>query len=387
MTICERILRSLSGWSLLATCIALSGSLLHGTESKQPPKLGKAAGIAWDVRGEWRLAGDGAPLLTGDTIPPGSLLQPDSAQSGHSITILLPDGQRILYECFTARDCARGFRVPELESDPEPVAVRLVERIHAVLVEQRTHPQLAVATHSPAGRDEAAMIVTADGRIEISGLAATLSDGRYVYDLIPIPSAYAPRTAVPFQKSGRSIALKVPGPGLYRMRISDTLGNPRIDFLIAAVPKSEGNRIVSAFQNAHALLKNWIEEYQGWPSHDLQRLYLEGLMLNIHPAATSIRTDRARAGLGPGVTEEPVFSPQPDVSAGDKAIGLRCATPGAIVHFTVDGAQPLDSSPVYHAPIVMKRIPITIKAFAESPGKKESPVVTGIFRISNRGES
>ncbi|HUY94935.1 MAG TPA: FN3 associated domain-containing protein, partial [Terracidiphilus sp.] len=168
---------------------------------------------------------------------------------------------------------------------------------------------------------------------------------------------------------------------------SDTLGNPRIDFLIAAVPKSEGNRIVSAFQNAHALLKNWIEEYQGWPSHDLQRLYLEGLMLNIHPAATSIRTDRARAGLGPGVTEEPVFSPQPDVSAGDKAISLRCATPGATIHFTVDGAQPLDSSPVYHAPIIMKRIPITIKAFAESPGKKDSPVVTGIFRILDGGES
>jgi hypothetical protein len=387
MEICGRILRSYSGWSLFAACFALSGPLLPGTESKQVPNLSKVAGIAWDVRGQWRVDGDGAPLLTGDTIPPGSLLQPDSAPSAHSITILLPDGQRILYECFTAKDCARGFRVPKLESDPEPVAVRLVDRIHAVLVDQRTHPQLAVAARSPAGRDEAAVIIALDGRIEISGLAATLSDGRYVYDLIQIPSAYATRTAVPFQKSGRSIALKVPGPGLYGLRISDSLGNPRIDFMVAAVPQSEGNRIVSAFQNVHALLKNWIEEYQGWPVHDFQRLYLEALMLNIHPAATNIRTSRASAGPGPGRTAEPAFSPQPDVSAGDKAISLRCATPGATIHFTVDGAQPLDSSPVYHAPIVMKRIPITIKAFAESPGKKDSPVVTGIFRILNGGES
>lgn len=385
MQICRRILRSVPGRGLFAACFALSVPRLYGTEAKQPPKLSGAPGIAWDVRGEWRVAGDGAPILTGDTIPPGSLLQPGGAPPGHSITILLPDGQRILYECFCAKDCERGFRVPQLESEPEPVAVRLLERAHAALVEQRSHPQLAVAAHSPAGRDETVVVMPADNRIEISGLAATLSEGRYFYDFTPIHSAYAPQTAVPLQKSGRSIALKLPGPGLYRLRISDSLRNPRIDFLLAAVRGRERDRVVTAFQNDHALLKNWIEQYQGWPIHDLQRLDLEALMLHLHPAAPGIQM--GRADLGPGVTAEPVFSPQPDVSPGDKVISLRCATPGATIHFTIDGAQPLDSSPVYHAPIVMKRIPITIKAFAESPGKKDSPVVTGIFRISNGGGS
>jgi len=60
---------------------------------------------------------------------------------------------------------------------------------------------------------------------------------------------------------------------------------------------------------------------------------------------------------------------------------LRCDTPGATMHYTVDGSQPFDNSPIYHAPIMVKGTELTIKAFAVAPGEKESAVVTGIFRI------
>ena len=35
----------------------------------------------------------------------------------------------------------------------------------------------------------------------------------------------------------------------------------------------------------------------------------------------------------------------------------------------------------YRAPILVKGTALMIKAFASAPGRKDSPVVTGIFRI------
>jgi hypothetical protein len=83
----------------------------------------------------------------------------------------------------------------------------------------------------------------------------------------------------------------------------------------------------------------------------------------------------------PGVTAEPTFSPKPGLLAGDTNIVLQCDTPGAVIHFTVNPAQPTVTSPVYRAPIVAKGTGVDIKAFASAPGKKDSAVVMGIFRI------
>ena len=105
-------------------------------------------------------------------------------------------------------------------------------------------------------------------------------------------------------------------------------------------------------------------------------------MLGIKPSQTSAqtaittkKTDRA------GITAEPVFSPKPGLFEGDTAVSLRCDTPGATMHYTVDTSQPFDTSPVYHAPIMVKGTALTIKAFAVAPGEKESAVVTGTFWI------
>jgi Fn3 associated len=67
--------------------------------------------------------------------------------------------------------------------------------------------------------------------------------------------------------------------------------------------------------------------------------------------------------------------------AGDTNIVLQCDTAGAVIHFTVDPSQPTANSPVYRAPIVVKGAGVDIKAFASAPGKKDSAVVTAIFRM------
>jgi hypothetical protein len=83
----------------------------------------------------------------------------------------------------------------------------------------------------------------------------------------------------------------------------------------------------------------------------------------------------------PGVAAEPTFSPKPGLLAGDTNIVLQSDTQGAVIHFTVNPSQPTANSPVYRAPIVAKGAGLDIKAFASAPGKKDSAVVTAIFRI------
>jgi hypothetical protein len=84
-----------------------------------------------------------------------------------------------------------------------------------------------------------------------------------------------------------------------------------------------------------------------------------------------------------GVVGEPRLFPDPGVFANDTVVTLRCDTPGAIIHYTFDGSQPVASSPVYVAPISVKGTELTIKAFASVPGSKDSAVVTGIYRIGD----
>ena len=100
------------------------------------------AGVAWQVRGTWQVGSTGAPVRVGDAIQPASLLQPTDTAGDHSITILLPDGQHFLYECFTVADCARGFRVPSLTRKPDTFAVEMLYSYsHSVGRQTRRSPE------------------------------------------------------------------------------------------------------------------------------------------------------------------------------------------------------------------------------------------------------
>jgi hypothetical protein len=138
---------------------------------------------------------------------------------------------------------------------------------------------------------------------------------------------------------------------------------------------------MDSLHRAQQLMRQWNEDYQGWPIHDFQRAYLEALALKIGPRPGQSRERAVSRAPRPGTTAEPVFSPNPGIFKGDIMVQLRCVTPGAAIHYTVDNSQPIESSPVYAAPIAVKRTELTIKAYASSAGKKDSAVVTGIFRI------
>jgi hypothetical protein len=238
-----------------------------------------SAGLAWHVQGKWQIGGKSAPIQAGDAIEPASLLQPDETAGDHSITILLPDGQRILYECFTAADCARGFRVPSLIRRPDPFALDMLARIGAVLSsEHEAAPNEHRAAPSPqTTRQEAVTILDASHRVRVGGLIADLPNGRYTYDLRPRNRDYPPQFRLTVQKTTQSIEFALPASGLYDIAITDVLNAPRVNLFLAAIRPSQPTYFQS-FRHARAMMERWNDDYAGWPIDEFLRAYLKSLV-------------------------------------------------------------------------------------------------------------
>jgi hypothetical protein len=378
----------LSGSALLwLSFLTLPAASLGAQEAEKAP-----AGLAWHVQGIWQAEGKSAPILTGDPVQPGSLLQPSNGTANHSIIVLLPDGQRFLYECFTVEDCARGFRVPSLFRTPQPFAVDMLAHIQTVLVRGNHAFSANIQPLPRRPRDEIVAELGPDNRVHVAGLAAKLPNGRYTYDLQPLDPAYPRQSHLALEKTAPSIALALPSPGLYVLTITDDQNAPRIDLFLAAVRPEQATDLEKSFSDAKALMKQWNGDYNGWPIHYFQWAYLQSLVLGAKPLTTAGQIKIASNTGGPGglgdaaedragVTGEPTFFPKAGLLTGDTAVTLRCDAPGATIHFTVDGSQPVASSPVYRAPIMVKGTELTIKAFASAAGSRDSAVVTGIFRI------
>jgi hypothetical protein len=185
------------------------------------------------------------------------------------------------------------------------------------------------------------------------------------------------------EKTTPSITLLLPSTGLYVVTVYDDMNTPRIDLFLAAVSPAQEANFKKSFHDAKELMQRWNDDFYGWPIHDLQWAYLESLMVGTQPVADSHSAVAPAHGASPdpGVVAEPTFSPRPGSLAGDAGIVLQSDTPSAAIHYTVDYSQPVAASPVYSAPIMIKGSGLTIKAFASAPGKKDSAVVTGTFRI------
>jgi hypothetical protein len=197
------------------------------------------AGLAWHVQGTWRLDGRVAPLRAGDAVEPASLLQPDEIAGDHSITILLPDGQRILYECFTVADCTRGFRVPSFIRKPDSFALDMLARIGANLARNQDTPSSEHRTVAPqTTRQEAVAVLEAGHPVQVTGRIADLPTGNYTYDLRPHNHDYSPQFRLTLEKTAPSVEFALPAPGLYDITITDALNMPRINLFLAAIQPS-----------------------------------------------------------------------------------------------------------------------------------------------------
>lgn len=80
------------------------------------------------------------------------------------------------------------------------------------------------------------------------------------------------------------------------------------------------------------------------------------------------------------VTLNPTLTPIPGIYTNPQTITISSSTPSASIHFTIDGTEPIESSPVYSSPILVSKT-TTIKAKAFKSGLGPSETVIGIYII------
>lgn len=83
--------------------------------------------------------------------------------------------------------------------------------------------------------------------------------------------------------------------------------------------------------------------------------------------------------------EDPTFNPPKGTFVESAIITLSCATPGGVIHYTVDGTAATASSPVYTAPIVLKNIGVnTVRAIATGVDMGTSGAVHAMYTVLDR---
>ena len=251
-----------------------------GSEGLRAP-----TGLAWNVSGTWQDVKSGKQIVTGSLVLPGSLVAPIKVEEAHSLTVLLPDGQRVLNECFTAQDCSRGFRIPPLTSRPPGFSSEMLDRMRRVIAQRQNNGKSDSSRHNFTTRarqgETVAVLAAQTGRsgpamyeANNDGAVDALPGGSYTYDLRLLGGSWYARSQQPLQKKNHGYLLFLPAAGLYQVSIFDGSNIERVELLVAAV-QPEDAYIIGDFAKAQKVLGEWDETYSGWPIHALLRAYLQ----------------------------------------------------------------------------------------------------------------
>ncbi|MBO2524966.1 MAG: hypothetical protein CW341_04615 [Bacteroidetes bacterium] len=82
------------------------------------------------------------------------------------------------------------------------------------------------------------------------------------------------------------------------------------------------------------------------------------------------------------VAESPVFSPESGTYSDSVVITMTCATPGAEIHYTIDGTVPTATSTIYVNPFTLTEdATVKAKAFMNNVSWEDSPVAEAIYTI------
>lgn len=241
-------------------------------------------GMVWERHGDWHLNGSSDTLRLGEAIPPGGLITAGAEGSTHSMIILLPDGQRLLCECFEAKTCSQGFRVPAITPQPTPlvwnmfVAVRNVLLLRPVAAE--TAFPMPTGRAEMAGNFEMVAAVSPQGEISIAPALRVLPPGQYSLSVMKEGQQASVSTIPAAQpldwNSARPVAqVRVGGVGLYHIRVSDQAYIPRIEIEVLATSPASYPAEAAGLKQTRETILNWSHIQEGWPLHPFLRVYLE----------------------------------------------------------------------------------------------------------------
>jgi hypothetical protein len=251
-----------------------AGSLTPGAEF---------SGMVWENHGDWHLNGSSDTLRLGEAIPPGGLVTAGAQASAHSITILMPDGQRMLCECYEAKTCSQGFRVPAITPPPSPAVWDMFVGVRNVLLLRpptaETAFPITAGRAAMAGNFELVAPISPQGEVSITPALRVLPPGQYSVSAATDgqQATDAPRPVIqPLDwKPGQPVQVRVGHPGLYRIRISDQALVPRIEIELLAAPPGSVAAESAALKQVRETIMNWSHTHPGWGLHPFLRVYLE----------------------------------------------------------------------------------------------------------------
>ncbi len=241
-------------------------------------------GMVWERHGDWRLNGSTDTLRLGEAVPPGGLIIAGSQGSTHSMIILLPDGQRLLCECFEPRTCSQGFRVPAITPPPKPVIWDMFVAVRNVLLlrpaaAERAFP-VAVGRAEMASHFEMVAPVSSQGEISIAPALRVLPPGQYSLSVVNVGQQRVASTIPAVQplnwSSRQPVAqVRVGGAGLYHIRVTDQSYVPRIEVEVLATSPASYPAEAAALKQTRETVLNWSHIQESWPLHPFLRVYLE----------------------------------------------------------------------------------------------------------------
>jgi hypothetical protein len=266
--------------ALLATGIVW-GALLIGVSTVAVAVASEASGMVWEKHGDWHLNGSSSALRLGEAIPSGGLLTAGAEGASHSIVILLPDGRRMLCECYEAKLCSQGFRVPAIDPEPQPAVWEMFVAVRNVLLLRPATAETAFPTlagrESMAVNSEIVAAVSPQGEISIAPALRALPSGQYTLrvsqDGQSTMAAALGVQSLDWSAAQKLAQVRVGGPGLYRIRLSDQAYVQRFDIEVLATSPASLEAETVGLKMARETTLKWTHE--GWPLHDFLRVYLE----------------------------------------------------------------------------------------------------------------
>jgi hypothetical protein len=261
----------------ILSALLLNGPSIATLAENRTPDSG-FSGMVWERHGDWHLNGSSAMLRLGEAIPPGGLLTAGAGTGAHSIVVLLPDGQRMLCECYDAQSCSQGFRVPAITPQPDPVVWSMFVAVRNVLLLRSATAEvaypMAAGRAAMAANVEMVAAVTPHGEISIAPALRVLPSGQYA--LIITNSGQPAALPTLNWTAGQKLAqVRVGAPGLYRIRVSDQTNVPRIEVEVLATPPDSLAAETVRLKQLRETIMQWNHAHGGWDLHTFLRVYLE----------------------------------------------------------------------------------------------------------------